>query len=380
MLIRWKTWLGLLKKWGNSMPFFSYKGIKIAAVAAAVPKERVSVDSFKAQYGEEVVNRFSSMTGIKEFRKTKPHQTASDLGYVAAQKIIAENAIDRDTIGALVFVAHSTDYRRPATACVLHKRLGLSKDCAAYDISLGCSATAYGMQAVCSMMANSDIQRGLLIVGETLTKMVNPQDRSVNMLFGDCGAAMLFERTSDNSEINIILKTDGNGYKAIIAPAGGFRNMDAPHENMLWPDGNIRSLYNTYMNGTDVFSFSISDVPKTVKEFFGKTETSPDNYDCFAFHQANQYIHKQLSKKLKIPIDKMPMCLDRYGNPSAPAPFLVLCDVYGDKDIGKINTLFCCFGVGLSWGVASAVVDTEKVYSVIETDEIFKEGIINEPF
>ena len=210
--------------------------------------------------------------------------------------------------------------------------------------------------------------------------MVNSKDKSVNMLFGDGGAALLFEKANDDSEIKVMLKSDGNGFKSIIAPAGGFRNINASHDDMKWPDGNIRSLYNTFMNGTDVFTFTISDVPKTAKEFFEKTQTTPDNYDCFAFHQANKYIHKQLSKKLKIPEDKMPLCLDRYGNTSAPAPILALCDTYGKKDDGIKNILICCFGVGLSWGLASLAIDTSDIYPIVETDEIFEEGIINETF
>ena len=364
------------------MPFFSFNNIKITGVAAAVPKQKVSVKRFREQYGDEAISKFISMTGIKEFRKTLPHQTASDLGYVAAERILTDQHIDRNTIGALIFIAHSTDYRRPATACVLHKRLGLSNDCSAFDVGLGCSAIAYGTQLICSMLTNSDIERGLLIVGESLTKITHPKDRTVNMLFGDGGAAMLFEKSNEPvSPIHVINKTDGNGYKDIIAPAGGFRNLNAPKEEMVWPDGNIRTLYNTYMNGTDVFSFTISDVPKTIKEFLEKTNTSIADYDCFAFHQANRFIHKQLSKKLKIPFEKMPLCLDRYGNTSAPAVALALCDAYGAlQEKAHLQTMFCCFGIGLSWGVASATLDTSIIYPVIETDDIFTEGIINEPF
>lgn len=364
------------------MPFFSFNNIRITGIASAVPKQKVSVDSFREKYGAEAITKFVSMTGIKEFRKTLHHQTASDLGYVAAERILNELNIDRNTIGALVFIAHSTDYRRPATACVLHKRLGLSKDCAAFDVGLGCSAVTYGMQLICSMLTNSDIERGVLIVGESLTKITNPKDRTVNMLFGDGGAALLFEKTNETvAPIHVLNKTDGNGYKDIIAPAGGFRNMDAPKEDMMWPDGNIRTLYNTYMNGTDVFSFTISDVPKTIKEFLKKTNTSIADYDCFAFHQANQFISKQLSKKLKIPLEKMPLCLDRYGNTSAPAVALALCDAYGGScEKALLKTMFCCFGIGLSWGVASATIDTKTIYPIIETDNIFEEGIINEPF
>lgn len=361
------------------MPFFRFKNIKISAISSAVPTEIVKVDSFKDRFGDESVDKFKAMTGICEFRKTKEHQTASDLGFVAAEDIIAKKNLDRNEIGALVFIAHSTDYRRPATACVLHKRLQLSKECAAFDVSLGCSAFVYGVQIICSMMQNSDISKGMLIVGETLTKMVNEQDRSTSMLFGDGASAILFEKTDDNSEISALVRSDGTGYKAIIAPAGGFRNMNASTELMEWPDGNRRTLYNTNMNGTDVFSFTISDVPVAIKDFMEKTETTVEDYDCFAFHQANKFIHKQLAKKLKIDKTKMPLCLDRYGNTSAPAIPLLLSDTYGETNGEHVKVMMCGFGVGLSWGVVSADINTDDIYSVLETDEIFEEGIINGP-
>lgn len=118
------------------MAFFHYNNIHIAGIASAVPYQRILVDSFSESFGKEIVSKFSKMTGVKEFRKTKEHQTASDLGYAAAENLLTTKRINRDEIGALVFIAHSVDYRRPATACVLHKRLGLSKDCASFDMGL----------------------------------------------------------------------------------------------------------------------------------------------------------------------------------------------------------------------------------------------------
>lgn len=362
------------------MAFFQFKNIKISCVAAAVPTQVVTGEDFYTQFGEEAVKKFQESTGVKQFRKTKEHQTASDLCCTAAENIINSKGVNRDEIGALVFIAHSTDYRRPATACVLHKRLGLGKDCVTYDISLGCSAFVYGLNVVCSMMQNSDINKALLLCGESLTKMTNPKDKSVAMLFGDGGSAVLLEKTEGESDIKGILKTDGSGYKAIIAPAGGFRNINAPTEDFVWPDGNTRSLYNTTMQGEDVFAFTISAVPRTVKEFFEKTGTTVDNYDCLAFHQANQFISQMLCKKLKATPEKMPICLDRYGNPSAPAVPMVMCDAYGnDEEDKELNFLMCGFGVGLSWGVCSAKVNVKDILPIIETDEVFEEGIINNP-
>ena len=362
------------------MPFSCFSNIRIAGIASSVPKTVVKIDGFKPLFGEEVVDKFKKMTGISEYRKTNKEQTASDLGFSAAKALFKNKGIDPNSIGALIFVSHSPDYRRPATACVLHKRLGLKKDCFAFDISLGCSASVYGIVATCSLMQNSDIGRALLVVAESITKMIHPQDRSLAMLFGDAGSAILLEKTEYPSEIKGLLRTDGSNYKAVIAPAGGFRNMDASTESMRWPDGNTRTLYNTYMNGADVFSFTISDIPQTVIDFMSKTDTSVVDYDCFAFHQANQFIHKQISKKLKIPFEKMPLSLDRFGNTSGPSVPLTLCDSYGEeKHANSLKVMMCGFGVGLSWGVVSALLDTREIFPVIETDSFFEEGLINSP-
>lgn len=362
------------------MAFFEFKNIKISCVSSAVPTQVVTGEEFYNRFGEDAVRKFQESTGVKQFRKTFDHQTASDLCFAAAENIINAKSVNREEIGALVFIAHSTDYRRPATACVLHKRLGLAKHCVAFDVSLGCSAFVYGLNIVCSMMQNSDINKALLLCGETLSKMTHPNDKSVAMLFGDGGGAVLLEKTEEESYIRGILKTDGSGYRAIIAPAGGFRNMNASHEEFTWTDGNIRTLYNTIMQGEDVFSFTISEVPRTIKQFLSETDTTVDDYDCLAFHQANKFISQMLCKKLKVDSSKMPLCLDRYGNPSAPAIPMVMCDTYGYDDIDKdLNFLMCGFGVGLSWGVCSAKVNIKDILPIIESDEIFEEGIINSP-
>lgn len=249
------------------MPKFQFEHIKISGMACAVPSEVVRVEDFVPRFGAEYCASFSKSTGIREFRRSKEHQTASDLCYAAAEELIARKNIDRSEIGALIFAAHSTDYRRPATACVLHHRLGLDMNCAAFDVGLGCSAFVYGLSVACSMMQTSDMRKAMLLVGETLTKMTNPLDKSVAMLFGDGGAAILLERTNEDTDIRGVLKTDGSGYRAIISPAGGFRNMNATKKDFVWKDGDIRNLYNTIMDGEAVFTFTISDVPRTINEF-----------------------------------------------------------------------------------------------------------------
>lgn len=361
------------------MPMFTFRNVKIAGIASAVPTKVVRVEDFVQEFGENTVSKFKAQTGIEQFRKSHSRQTASDLGYAAAELLLKEKHVDPRGIGALIFVSHSTDYRRPATACVLQKRLGISKQCAAFDINLGCSAYVYGIVNACSLMNNSDISRALLIVGETLTKLAHPKDRSVGMLFGDGGSATLLEKSDSAGVIHGLLRSDGNAYKAIIAPAGGFRNMDASTELMTWKDGSVRTLYNAHMNGIDVFNFTISDVPAAISDFMQHTDTTVDDYDCFAFHQANKFIHKQLARKLKIPKHKFPISLDRFGNTSAPAIPLTLCDTYARNDPHEVRTLMCGFGVGLSWGVTTAVIRTTDILPIIDTDACFDEGVIDGP-
>lgn len=362
------------------MSFFQFNNMKILGIASAVPTKIVKSTDFSNKFGEESVQKFIEMTGVKEHREALKHQTASDFGFVAAEKLLNDKNIDRESIGVLVFGAHSTDYRRPATACVLHERLHLNKECVTFDVGLGCSAFVYCTQIAASLLACSDAKRALIIVGETMTKMIYPEDKSAVMLFGDGGSAVLVEKTENENKLAGELCTDGTGYRAIIAPAGGFRNLEDTHEPMVWADGSTRTLYNTNMNGTDVFTFTITKVPKTVKEFLKKTEQKMEDFDCLAFHQANRFIHQQFAKKFKVDIQKMPLCLDRYGNTSAPAIPLLLSDAYGYDETGTdLNVLMCGFGVGLSWGVMSTRINTADILPVIETDEFFAEGVIHSP-
>ena len=363
------------------MAIFDFKGIKITAMATAMPSNEIRPDDFKNQFGEEEVEKFKKMTGVISSRKASYHQTTGDLGYAAAEKLISEKNINKEDIGALVVATHSPDYPRPATAFIVQKRLGLSKECACFDISLGCSAVVYGIQVVASMMMNSNISKALLISGDTGSKTVNSRDKSKVMLGGDVGVCILIEKTENiKDEIHSFVRSDGDGYRYLIVPGGGCRNMNPPHEEVMCEDGIERSLYDSFMRGTSVFTFTVFDVPRLIKDFLAQTNTTMDDYDCFALHQANLYILQQIAKKAKIPTEKMPITLPKYGNTSGASPVVSLCDRYGDdKENRDINVMLCGFGIGLSWGVTSFRINTADIYPVIFDDTVFEEGIINDP-
>jgi len=356
----------------------THQNIKIKALAVAVPSGRISVDNYYSVFGQDTVEKFSEMAGVKEVTRAIPEQTASDLGYEAAIRLITEKSIALQDIGVLVFVSQKPDYRSPATAFVLQHRLGLDKDVLCLDINLACSGFVYGLQTALSLLSSSQRKQALLITADTSHKTLSPEDRTMIMLFGDSGSALLLEKDPENDVLfQFGLRTNGNKFKSIITPAGAFRNMDVPNKTEVWSDGIQRSDYNTHMKGMDVFGFSITDVPALLKDFLSETNTTQEDYDVFALHQANLYILKQISRKLKIPFEKIPVSIDRYGNNSSNSVPLLLVDHFQGKE-QYLKIFIAGFGAGLSWACGSIALDTKDILPMITTDEYYKEGNFNE--
>lgn len=372
----WRVWWRQIRYWKGLEKMIQsvFKNIHVSGIMTAVPKYCENImEKYEPIFGSTAVESFSKNVGVLERRIASEEQTASDLAFVAARELLEKKVVDKKQIGILVFVTQTPDYRVPATACVLHKRLGLWKDCLAFDVNLGCSGYVYGMQIVCSLLKSTGCKYGLLLAGDTSSKGIAPEDQSVTMLFGDGGSATLLETQKNAEYIHIACRTDGSKYKAIIMPSGCFRNIDGERQRSVWADGNKRSDYDLYMNGVDVFAFSISEVPVMIKDFLKTQGTDKDTYDDYFFHQANCYILKQITKKCRLIKDKVAISMDRYGNTSVTSIPLTICDKYGNEIGGKKrNLLTCGFGIGLSWGIASFELDQNDIYPILETDEYYE--------
>lgn len=358
------------------MSFYKNKGVNIAGLSCVVPQNKVTVKSFSKLFGDEIPAKFCAGTGIKEMYKALPEQTASDLAVAAAVNLIQKTGIECEEIGLMILITQSPDYRRPSSASVVQKRLRLPVECSCMEINLGCSGFVYGLQTAISLMSSSNVKYTLLLMGETASKLVNPLDKSIVMMYGDAGAAILLEKTEGKEDITTLLRSDGNRYKSIILPAGGFRDMNPPKQQFICSDGIERSLYDIHMDGASVFSFSITDVPKALNDYLEYTKTSIEDYDMFIFHQANEFIIKQIARKLKLNKKKVPISLDKYGNTGGVSIPITLCDTYGKNENGVKKLLMCGFGIGLSWGVTSMSIDVSKIYRIEETSEYYKEGKI----
>lgn len=353
------------------------RNVEIAGISCVLPIQKVDALSRVDTFGEEAVNKIINKTGVKSIYKSMPEQTASDLAFVAAKQVIESNNISPDTIGALILVTQTPDYRLPATACVLQHRLGIPEECICFDINLGCSGYVNGLYAISALMGSGNINKALLLVAETPTKRISPLDRSLSMIFGDCGTATLLEYKEDASDMYFSFKTFGERFKKIIVPAGGWRNFNASTERVEWGDGNIRSDYDTYMNGQDVFSFTITEVPIYIQEFMNYLNKNESSYDYFILHQANNYILRQIAKKLKTDSMKVPISMEQYGNTSSTSIPLLLSFLKDNKVTGLKKCLMSGFGVGLSWAATDLTIDFNNVLPITHSDDYYTEGFVS---
>lgn len=352
-----------------------FRGLKIAGIATAVPTKCVKAHEYDDLFGEDTVSKNIQQTGVEQTFHASEKQTSADFAYVAAKKLMDEMNIDPESIGVLIFTAAYLDYQVPPTSCVLHGRLGLSQDCIVFDTNLACSGYVYGLETLCSILKNSSAKRGLLLTGDITSKVVSPLDKS-RLLFGDGGSATLVEKCDNSEPLLFGMKTDGSRFKSIIVPAGAYRNKDASTEREEWFDGNIRSDYELFMNGTEVFSFTMTDVPKLALEFLDKYGLNEEDFDSYIFHQPNLFILKHLIKKIKGPKEKLRISLDRYGNTSVCAIPITICDTYHNSQ-GNKKIFIYGFGVGLSWACGAISIDTDHVYEIIHTDDYFMDGAVS---
>ncbi len=343
-----------------------YKNVGIRAMAACVPSKIVYNRDLTNIMSAEEVEKMISSVGIHERRICDDDVFASDLCYKAALKLIADNDIDPQSIDMLLFMSQGADYRIPATACILQQRLGLSKDCAAMDLSLGCSGYVYALSTAMAYASMPGINRVLLLDGEAFSKIVNTEDKVNVPLYGDAGTATLIEK-GDFGESCFVLHTDGTGEDAVKIP-DGMRNPITAESVVVTEreDGNKRNNLQVYMDGMDVFNFAIKVVPKGVKEIMKITERELDSVGYIVFHQSNKFMTDFFVKKLKFNPDKVPHCIKRFGNTSsASVPLTIVSELQGKLD-ESTDIVMCGFGAGLSWGTALVNFNGCKISDLIE--------------
>ena len=357
---------------------FKFDNIELTGLACCVPDNCETLDKYVDVFGREAVDNFMYKTGVQQRYIAKGGQTSSDLAYVAATKLLDEKQINRADVGVLVFVTQTPDYRLPATSYVLQDRLGLSEDCMCFDVNHGCSGYTYGLGILSSMLKSSDAKYGLLLTGDVISQYMAPEDKSVCMLMADGGSATLLQKKDNAAYINIGYESDGSSFKAVMIPSGASRNTNGDTKRTLWScDGNVRSDYDLVMNGLEVFSYALLNVPRFVKKYLDAVDRTPNDYDAFVMHQANLYLMRQLAEKIGFQIEKTLVSVDRYGNTSVNSIPISIVDTFSSPPpVCKLASrlLLCSFGGGMSLGLVDIDMSNTVIIPMIYSNEIYDGG------
>lgn len=333
----------------------------IRAIEYHLPESVVTNEDLVRDFPDWTMSKIAHKTGILHRHIAGPQECASDLAVIAAEKLFATGICHREEIDYLLLCTQSPDYILPTTACVLQDRLGLPTTIGALDFNLGCSGYVYGLSLARGLIETGQAKRVLLLTAETYSKHMHREDRSVRALFGDAATATLIEGRADTPDDSLpwigpfVFGTDGRGRDNLIVARGGMRHPEAvpesDREGTSDRNNGDRFPNHLYMNGPEIFTFTLEAVPPAVEALLQLSGRSLESIDRFVFHQANRFMLEHLRSKLGIPPEKFVVALSESGNTVSSTIPIALKEA---RDRGQINDgqriMLVGFGVGYSWG------------------------------
>lgn len=329
----------------------------IKDIAYYVPRKILSNDDLEKEFDGWSSSKILKKTGIRQ-RYIANAEKTSEMAVKAAEALFAaeQQKKSRDKVDFLLLCTQSPDYCLPTTACIVQKALGLKDSIGALDFNLGCSGYIYGLQMAYSLISAGQARNVLLITSEKYSKYIHPQDKSTRTIFGDAASATLISAEDGCAILDSFdVGTDGSGSQNLIVPAGGdaLPISDETGAEKTDEGGNIRSLNNIYMNGPEIFTFTLDAVPLTVGRLLDKVSLPMDDIDFFVLHQANKFMLETLRIRMNIPEEKFLIDMEEYGNTVSSTIPIVLANARKRSvffDGAKI--IMVGFGVGYSWGTA----------------------------
>lgn len=325
-------------------------GAKLTDIGIYLPGKTLSNDELSAEFPEWSAEKIGEKIGISIRHLTEDNETALDMAVKASELILTKEQKSR--IDFILLCTQSPDYFLPTSACILQERLGLRTNIGALDFNLGCSGFIYGLALSKGLIASGTSDCILLVMSETYSKHIHKKDKANRSIFGDGAAAVIIERNQDEQIGEFVLGTDGRGKDNLIIHNGGMRNRQMEPDNLLHT-GDLDSINPNclYMNGPEIFNFTIKNIPPLISETLVRNKMTPDEIDFVIFHQANKFILEYLRKKLKIPEQKFFIDMEETGNTVSASIPIALASA---KQKGLIKTgdkiLLAGFGVGYSWG------------------------------
>lgn len=351
-----------------------FHNVKMTAQVVIVPKQEIDIYDEAQYYGNSIkrIDRMRKMVGFHKRRVSEKGVTPAAYAIAAAEKVFQETGIDRNSIDALVYMTQIEDFLEPSTCFYIHNKLKLSQQCAVFTVNHGCPAWAYGMYLSSMMIESGAHRRVLLLCADTPSIGVDPADRNSAPLFGDAGCATILEYAQDTKLIYFNIETFSDGYEAIITPLTGARanfvisNPDdrkrfkeLMETKVKMPSGYEMYLLGSYMDGIQVFDFSISEVPKNIKDLMKYAGVREKDIKWLCLHQANKQIIQTVGSESGFPLEKVPYwAFENYGNNTMCSVPSILNSVVKDSLDGETTVLCSAFGNGLS--IASLIITLAK--------------------
>lgn len=320
----------------------------IKAISYYLPDTVLSNEELVQIFPEWTIEKVASKIGVSKRHISGKNETATDMAVKAAEKLFYENNINKHSIDFILFCTQSPDYFLPTSACIIQQRLELPTSIGALDFNLGCSGFVYGLSLAKGLIMGGIAENVLLLTSETYTKYIHPKDKGNRTIFGDGAAATLVSKEGFAELMNFCLGTDGHGAENLIVKSGAFRNPKLINDLHFDEGENPVSSDNLYMNGSEIFNFTLEAVPVLVSDTLAKNNMKQEEISLFVFHQANKYMMNFLRKKIKIEDEKFYYYLENVGNTVSSTIPIALFEAKKENKLKK-NVLLAGFGVGYSW-------------------------------
>lgn len=323
----------------------------IKAISYYLPEKILTNEELVNEFPEWSVEKVALKVGVDLRHLAAEDETAGDMAEKAAKNLFEEYDIDPKSIDFLMLCTQSPDYFLPSTACLLQDRLGIPKTAGAFDYNLGCSGCIYGMAVAKGLVSSGIAHNVLLLTAETYNKYIHPSDKSNRSIFGDGAAACLISEKGFAEIGNFVLGTDGSGANHLIVKSGGARQFNPTGKFVEDEEGHIWYDDYLYMNGSEVFNFTLDVVPEMMTQILDKNGLEKEQINYFVFHQANKFMLDTIRKVCVIPKDKFYNNMAMTGNTVSSTVLIGLKDSLKKDLISMGDTVMISgFGVGLSWG------------------------------
>lgn len=325
--------------------------VYIKDIAYYLPQTVVTNEQLVEEFPEWSVEKITEKVGIHQRHVAADDETAADMSVKAAEELFEKGRCKKEDVDFILLCTQSPDYFLPTSACLIQNRLGLRTDIGALDFNLGCSGFVYGLSLAKGLVAGGMVKNVLLLTAETYNKHLHPRDKGNRSIFGDAATATMVSDEGIAEIGQFKFGTNGEGGNNLIVKTGGLRHPEKANDLTFdEKNGNPVSSDYLFMDGSEIFAFTLLNVPKLLKQTLQINECEKEEVDLYVLHQANKYMLDFLKKKCKIEDEKFYYCIENVGNTVSNSIPIALAEALREGRITNgQRVVIAGFGVGYSW-------------------------------